>query len=301
MSKSNIPRVVIEKILPATPADVYVAWTEPEHLRAFMCPGDTIVTHVEADVRVGGRFKIVMRDGERDLEHHGEYRIIEGPRRLVFTWNSPVTGSQPTLVTIELSPHQDGTRLVLIHEPLPSEDSAARHKRGWSSILDKLAQQLAARPAQPEDPHFSLTLEFPASAARLYAQFATAAGVRNWWTHFCEMTEDVGGRASFRFPNNGFSAGVRIAILDPPRLVEWDVIEQNHPESTGFIDLNDWVGTHIRFEIEPIDTGHSGLHFTHQGLVLLECGNLCSSAWSFFLGQSLRAYLETGTGHPATA
>jgi uncharacterized protein YndB with AHSA1/START domain len=138
-------RVVIERVLPGTPHEVYAAWTTPESLRLFMCPGEMTAPVVEADARVGGRFRIVMRDGDRDVEHRGEYRELEPGRRLVFTWASPVTGWQPTLVTIELSPHEDGTRLVLVHELLATDDLRGRHRRGWTSIVEKLARRDTTR------------------------------------------------------------------------------------------------------------------------------------------------------------
>jgi uncharacterized protein YndB with AHSA1/START domain len=291
MTQTDPLRVVVERILPAPPAEVFAAWTDRETLRAFMCPGNIVTTDVEVDVRVGGRFRIVMRDGDRDVEHRGEYRVVDPPRRLAFTWQSPVTGPGPTLVTIDLAPHEDGTRLVLVHEQLPNEDSATRHRRGWTGIVEKLASHLAGRDLR-------FTMEFPVPSDRLYAQLATATGIKHWWTEFCEMDERVGGRASFRFPKNGFYAIVRIAALDPGRRVEWEVVESQHPKTTGFVDLNDWVGTRISFVIEPVDPTHSRLHFAHHGLVLLECSTICTSGWSFFLGQSLRAYLETGTGEP---
>jgi uncharacterized protein YndB with AHSA1/START domain len=134
-------RVVIDRVLPGSPEEVYAAWTTPETLRLFMCPGDMTAPVVEADVRVGGRFRIVMR-GERDVEHRGEYRVLEPGRRLVFTWASAETGWAPTLVTVELSPHEDGTRLVLVHEGLPTDEARGRHRRGWSSIAEKLAHHV---------------------------------------------------------------------------------------------------------------------------------------------------------------
>jgi uncharacterized protein YndB with AHSA1/START domain len=143
MSKDDGVRVVIERVLPATPADVFRAWTDPESLSVFMCPGTITSATVEADVRVGGRFRIVMHDGDADVVHTGEYRVVEPPARLVFTWHSPVTGPGGSLVTIALAPDAGGTRLVLTHEQLPSEDIAGRHRRGWTSILEKLALHLA--------------------------------------------------------------------------------------------------------------------------------------------------------------
>jgi uncharacterized protein YndB with AHSA1/START domain len=131
-------RLVLERILPAPPAEVFRAWTEPESLRVFMCPDWITSTTVDADVRVGGRFRIVMREGDADREHTGEYRVVEPPSRLVFTWHSAITGPGGSVVTITLAPHAGGTRLVLVHEQLPSDDSAGKHRRGWSSILEKL-------------------------------------------------------------------------------------------------------------------------------------------------------------------
>jgi uncharacterized protein YndB with AHSA1/START domain len=134
-------RLVVERVIPASPADVYEAWTTPETLRLFMCPGDMTAT-VDADVRVGGTFRIVMHDGPRDVEHRGEYRVLEPGRRLAFTWASQGTGWEPTLVTVELSPHEDGTRLVLVNEGLATEDVRGRHRRGWTSIVEKLAKEV---------------------------------------------------------------------------------------------------------------------------------------------------------------
>ncbi|HXJ34098.1 MAG TPA: SRPBCC domain-containing protein [Candidatus Eisenbacteria bacterium] len=141
MANPSPERLVVERVLPAAPAEVYAAWTTPETLRMFMCPGDMSAPIVEADVRVGGNFRIVMR-GERETEHRGEYRVLEPGRRLVFTWASPSTGWVPTLVTIELSPHEDGTRLVLVHEGLATDDIRGRHRQGWTSIVEKLAHYI---------------------------------------------------------------------------------------------------------------------------------------------------------------
>jgi uncharacterized protein YndB with AHSA1/START domain len=139
MAYDSSPRVVVERVLPASPEEVYAAWTTPETLQLFMCPGQMTAPVVEADVRVGGCFRIVMRDVDRDTEHTGEYRVLEPGRRLVFTWKSPATGGEATLVTIELSPHEDGTRLVLVHEGLGTDDMRGGHRRGWTGILEKLA------------------------------------------------------------------------------------------------------------------------------------------------------------------
>jgi uncharacterized protein YndB with AHSA1/START domain len=145
MSETDRPTLVLERILPVSPAAVFRAWTDPDSLRVFMCAGDFTSALVDADVRVGGRFRIVMREPGREVEHTGEYRTVDPPRRLAFTWVSPSTGPAGSLVTIDLSPDARGTRLVLTHEQLPDAEIVARHNRGWTSIFEKLERLLGTR------------------------------------------------------------------------------------------------------------------------------------------------------------
>jgi len=130
-----IGALVLERVLPATAEEVFAAWTTPERMAEWMSPVGT--AEAEVDLRVGGSFRVVMVEHDR-LEHTGEYLELDPPRRLVFTWVSPYTGPEPSLVTVELHPHDDGTRLVLTHERLP-EDVVDGHRNGWGSMLERLA------------------------------------------------------------------------------------------------------------------------------------------------------------------
>jgi uncharacterized protein YndB with AHSA1/START domain len=133
--------VRISRILPAPPPRVFAAWTDPASLARWMSP----VGHAEADVEpwVGGRLRVTMVGQGIRIEHTGEYRELVPHRRLVFTWLSPYTGPRPSLVTVELAAVGAGTRLTLIHEHLPA-DEVARHRGGWTGILDRLAAEVAS-------------------------------------------------------------------------------------------------------------------------------------------------------------
>jgi uncharacterized protein YndB with AHSA1/START domain len=133
------PVIRITKLLPATPEEVFAAWTDPASLKEWMCPGPVTSATASLDLRVGGRFQIVMHRENSDASHVGEYREISPPNRLVFTWQSDGTLQQETLVTIELLPRGKQTELVLVHELLPNEHSAAQHTIGWQNIVEKLA------------------------------------------------------------------------------------------------------------------------------------------------------------------
>src|SRR5439155_23809797 len=67
---------------------------------------------------------------DHDMTLTGEVVAVDEPRLLAFTWGGDS-------LRFELSPHENGTRLVLIDE-LPS-GWAARNAAGWEVCLDRLA------------------------------------------------------------------------------------------------------------------------------------------------------------------
>ena len=136
------PVIRLQRLLPASPQEVFDAWTDPESLQQWFCPETVSLAKVELDVRVGGHFRIVMRDETKDLAHTGEYREIVPPQRLVFTWRSSGTYDQETLVTVEFHGRGKMTEIELTHELLPDVDAAGSHTRGWQSIMEKLARHL---------------------------------------------------------------------------------------------------------------------------------------------------------------
>jgi len=136
----------VERVVPGPIDEVFDAWLDPKLLSQWMTPGSGMsVPAAEVDPVVGGRFRIVMRAGDRDIPHEGEYRVIERPTRLVFTWTSEPAGKD-TLVSIVFTPLTDGeTRVSLTHDRFASESSRDSHRRGWGEILDALARSAASR------------------------------------------------------------------------------------------------------------------------------------------------------------
>lgn len=144
--------ILQERIVAATPEEVFAAWSDPAGLRVWMCPGaDMTAATVELDFRVGGRFRIVMH-GARDYAHHGEYLEIDPPRRLVFTWISEwlAPAIAATRVSVTIAPAgRDASRLTLVHEEIPDGDAYQGHPDGWATILAKLAVHLESRKERP--------------------------------------------------------------------------------------------------------------------------------------------------------
>lgn len=126
----------------AKPERVFDAWLDPKTAGKWLFATPTgVMTRVEIDPRVGGKFTIVRRDGE-EIEHVGEYFEIDRPRRLVFTFGVPKFSSETTRVVIEIAPSGEGCELALTQEDVLPE-WAERSAQGWGMILDNLEHSLA--------------------------------------------------------------------------------------------------------------------------------------------------------------
>jgi uncharacterized protein YndB with AHSA1/START domain len=135
--------VEIRRRIRAPIAEVFDWWTQAEKVRQWMSPMG--IAEVSMDLRVGGTFRIVMRSGDTAIPHTGAFIEIETPIRLVFTWVSPYTGPDPSLVTVDLQPDgENATQLRLVHSQLPSS-VAPSHRDGWGTMLDRLAMVLPAK------------------------------------------------------------------------------------------------------------------------------------------------------------
>ena len=138
----------VRRTFAATRQRVFDAWTRPEALKLWAAPGAMTAPIAEVDLRVGGSYRIHMRapDGK---EHRvlGEYREVDPPRRLVYTWtwetNPDVTDS---VVTVEFHERGTSTEVVLRHERLPTAESRDRHAVGWGGCLEKLQTVVDAAP-----------------------------------------------------------------------------------------------------------------------------------------------------------
>lgn len=131
-----------ERFIAASAEQLYDAWLDPKMLAQFIRPGENMtVPKVEVDPKVGGRFLIVMHAGGNDMPHSGTYKVLERPKRLSFTWESPVSPMDGSTVTIEFDEVADGTNLRLTHVRFPSEESRTNHEAGWTRILATLADQ----------------------------------------------------------------------------------------------------------------------------------------------------------------
>jgi uncharacterized protein YndB with AHSA1/START domain len=119
-----------------------------EGLTAWWGPDDLPVLSAEADVRVGGSFRVRFRsiDGA-EHECAGEFLEIDPPVRIAMSWRwtsggPPEESGQVSRLELRVRPTGTGCELTLVHADLQGAVSQASHSGGWSGALDKLQARL---------------------------------------------------------------------------------------------------------------------------------------------------------------
>jgi uncharacterized protein YndB with AHSA1/START domain len=126
----------------AAPAEaVFDAWLNPALIRKWFAPGMGEMVRVEVDPKVGGKFSFVQRRGSDDVEHTGEYLVLERSRHLEFTWGVPKHSPDRSRVRITFTPIENGCEVSLVHELNPNwADYVSRTEGAWTKMLDAMAE-----------------------------------------------------------------------------------------------------------------------------------------------------------------
>lgn len=84
---SRTKRINFDRTYKASASQVWQAWTDPDLLRQWWGPENTIVTDCEVDLQIGGEVRIVMEAGEK----MGKYQGTRWPMAGTFTDIEPET------------------------------------------------------------------------------------------------------------------------------------------------------------------------------------------------------------------
>jgi uncharacterized protein YndB with AHSA1/START domain len=135
------PAIVYTIYIAATPEKVWQALTSAEFSRKYF-----FGNAVEVDLKVGGAYIVRTPDGA--LHISGEVIECDPPRKLTVTfnvnWPALIDKLGPTLVTYEIEPAGDVTRLTLLqsHDRPLSDDILSGGRQGWPAILSSLKSLL---------------------------------------------------------------------------------------------------------------------------------------------------------------
>ncbi|MFN3511901.1 MAG: SRPBCC family protein [Phenylobacterium sp.] len=148
--KVETSELTIDRFIKAPPSVIWKAWSMPEHLARWWIPAPMECKVVKLDLRPGGGFETLMREGDGDFQPHVEGCFVEvvPETRLAFT-TVLKEGWQPTEPWLALTAIMTfeaegaGTRYSARALHRTPEDSRKHEEmgfqEGWGATLDQLA------------------------------------------------------------------------------------------------------------------------------------------------------------------
>ena len=146
--------VVVTRTFDAPARLVFEAWTRPELLKRWWVPkslGMTLLS-CEADVRVGGRYRLVFVHGDsKPMEFFGRYLEVVPDSRL--SWTNEEGGEEGSVTTVTFE-EREGKTLLVVRDVYPSKEALDAAGTGAADAmvetfgqLDELLVTLAASAA----------------------------------------------------------------------------------------------------------------------------------------------------------
>ncbi|HEX5430122.1 MAG TPA: SRPBCC domain-containing protein [Patescibacteria group bacterium] len=158
-SMAPIKEVTFEKTYDAPIEKVWQAWTDPEMLKQWWGPENVIIPECEVDLRIGGKFYIVMEAGEAMGPYKGtkwpmdaKFTVVEPKSKLAYSSKAWTEGAADEMMIeqdtqLELSEENGKTKLKLkasVNKIGPGAQMATQGMQaGFTQQLDKLTNFLA--------------------------------------------------------------------------------------------------------------------------------------------------------------
>jgi uncharacterized protein YndB with AHSA1/START domain len=129
-----------ERIIRATPNEVFEAWLNPSIPGNLWHAADKLIL----DPKVDGLFFWRING----TAHYGRFTAITRPGRIQHTWMSPNTLGQESLVTLTFKKQGEDTLMTLAHTDLPHATVARSHEKGWNYFLGIFCAKFGQGPAK---------------------------------------------------------------------------------------------------------------------------------------------------------
>lgn len=134
--------IVQEVTIKAPAARIFNALTRPEELlKWWTAEGKFRLVHAECDVRPGGKWVMRVLGAQCSVGQEavvsGEYRAVEAPTTLEFTWNREGEDYPESLVRWDLEEKDGYTTVRVTHSGLISEKMRERNN-GWIIVAELL-------------------------------------------------------------------------------------------------------------------------------------------------------------------
>jgi uncharacterized protein YndB with AHSA1/START domain len=120
---------------------VYAAWADLKIARTWSCPEGCEILLFDADLHVGGSYRMTMKTPGSEMSAYGKYREILPNRKIVYSWIWDTPDTEENLVTVEFSDRGPESEIVLTVSGFTAPDEVESNQEGWASSLGRLARK----------------------------------------------------------------------------------------------------------------------------------------------------------------
>lgn len=131
--------LVLIRTFPQPAAAIFDAWTTPSMMRKWLFASDRgELVQVDSNPVVGGRYSIVEHLEGQEIDHFGEYLVVDPPGRLRFTLSVPQHFPEPTVIDLDISATEGRTQLRFVQSGI----DPSKTRPFWEQMLSQLANVL---------------------------------------------------------------------------------------------------------------------------------------------------------------
>ncbi|KAB7672173.1 SRPBCC family protein [Bacillus sp. B1-b2] len=127
MTTTSITTLMMKRTFDVSAEKVYDAWTNVEMIKKWMFTMETTNKVAKSDARVGGMWEIVDHRNGIDYRAIGEYKVVEPPTKLVFTFKMPQFSDIEDDITVVIQPIESGCEMSF------TQDIHVIHEEGWTT------------------------------------------------------------------------------------------------------------------------------------------------------------------------
>ncbi len=127
-----------------------------------------------------------------------------------------------------------------------------------------------------------------ASPDAITAALMEAEHIQKWWTKEARIQD---GKTVVGWSDFGWEVELEMAHDESAGTILWQCLKSNMQNTDA------WEGTTITFALTPQAVG-TRVDFSQTGYRESPCFEVCDQGWGFFVGTSLKQYVETGKGIP---
>ncbi len=121
--------------------------------------------------------------------------------------------------------------------------------------------------------------------------------IPEWWGQVDNQIKKEGD--SFRVSFGEAFWTFKVTKFEPGKEIIWLCTESNQVHAGLKGVKEEWLGTILHWRIQERENNLVEIDFLHEGLVpSFNCYEVCSTAWDFFITDSLKQFLEQGKGKP---